>query len=218
MSNKRRDYTRRHQSRRRKSRGALSSILLTFLIFFVLIAIIVSLPDNRQRAGSLTGSVYVIDGDTVIIDKVHIRLLGIDAPEIAQNCQIAGRDYLCGRDARNALRNRINGQSIRCEISGIDKYGRDLGRCYLGETDLNQWIVEQGWAVAYGDYRGEEAIARREKRGIWAGSFEVPYQWRKDHQQPNADAATGHETRSSDVISDVIHYIKGQIVKLLNPI
>lgn len=218
MIRKRRNNTRQYQPRRRRRGGALRSILLTLLMFSILIAIILSLPDNRRPAESLTGSVYVIDGDTVILNKGHIRLIGIDAPEMKQSCQIAGRDYLCGRDARNALRSRINGQSIRCEISGTDKYGRELGRCYQGETDLNKWMVEQGWAISYGDYRSEEAQARHDRRGIWAGSFEVPYEWRKEHQQASADTETSHNTQSSDVIGTMIHYIKDQITKLLNAI
>lgn len=185
-------------------------------MFSALVAIIVSLPINRQPKDSLAGQAYVIDGDTVILNKVHIRLLGIDAPEMAQSCQTADRSYFCGREARTALNTRINGAAIRCEKDGIDKYGRDLGRCYLGETDLNRWMVEQGWAVSYGDYRNEETIARREKRGIWAGSFEVPYQWRKEHQKPNAELETGHDTKSSDVISNAINYIKGYVSTLLN--
>ncbi len=77
-------------------------------------------------------------------------------------------------------------------------------------------MVQQGWAVSYGDYRNEEVVARREKRGIWAGSFEVPYQWRKEHQKPNVEPETGHETSASDVISDMISYIRGYVSTLLN--
>ncbi|HWT61014.1 MAG TPA: thermonuclease family protein [Ochrobactrum sp.] len=216
MTNRRRYYRRPYQTGRRRRGGAFRSILFTLLIFSALVAIIVSLPVNRQPKESLAGTVYVIDGDTVILNKVHIRLLGIDAPEMEQSCQTGDRTYPCGREARNALRGRISGASIRCEKEGIDKYGRDLGRCYLGETDLNRWMVEQGWAVSYGDYRSEEAVARREKRGIWAGRFEMPYQWRKEHQKPNVEQETGHEAPSSDVISDVIHYIRGYVSTLLN--
>jgi len=215
MTGKRRYYRRPYQRRAQKRGRALGSILLTLLIFFTLIAIIVSLPINRQPRESLSGSVYVIDGDTVILNKVHIRLMGIDAPEMGQNCQIAGRDYLCGRDARNALRNRIGGAAIRCEKHGIDKYGRDLGRCTLGETNLNQWMVEQGWAVSYGDYLSQEAIARRDKQGIWAGSFEAPYQWRKEQQKSSEEAETAHEVPSADVISQLRDYIRTKLATLL---
>lgn len=216
MTSRRRYYRRSYHPGTRRRRGAFRSILLTLLIFFTLIAIIVSLPVNREPKESLSGTVYVIDGDTVILNKVHIRLLGIDAPEMGQSCQRAGRDYFCGRDARNALQARINGAAIRCEKEGIDKYGRDLGRCALGENDLNRWMVEQGWAVSYGDYRSEEATARRDKRGIWAGSFQVPQQWRKEHQKSSEEAETGHEVPLADVISQLRDYIRSKVIILLN--
>jgi len=216
MNKRRRYYKRPYQPRSRKKGGGFGGILLTLLIFLILGAIIVSLPVNRQPRESATGSVYVIDGDTVILNKVHIRLLGIDAPEMEQTCRIEGSDYACGRDARNALKNRIGKAAIRCEKEGFDKYGRDLGRCYLGDTDLNQWMVEQGWAVSYGDYRSAEASARREKRGIWAGSFEMPFQWRREHQKPNAEPETGHEAPSTDVISGTINYIKDRLFSIIN--
>jgi len=43
-------------------------------------------------------------------------------------------------------------------------------------------LVRQGWAVAFGNsplYASAEAEARKAKRGIWAGTFERPSQWRE---------------------------------------
>ena len=40
----------------------------------------------------------------------------------------------------------------------------------IGETDLNAWIVRQGWALASGDvgnYRSEQYEAEAARRGIW---------------------------------------------------
>jgi endonuclease YncB( thermonuclease family) len=34
-------------------------------------------------------------------------------------------------------------------------------------------------AVAYGDYHGEEQEARLARRGLWAGGFEPPADWRR---------------------------------------
>ncbi|MEN5277992.1 thermonuclease family protein [Brucella sp. TWI432] len=216
MTGKWRSYRRPYQRRKPVRGRAIRSILLTLLIFFTLIAIIVYLPANRQPQESLSGSVYVIDGDTLVLNKAHIRLLGIDAPEMEQSCQIAGHDYLCGRDARNALRTKTDGAAIRCEKHGFDKFGRTLGRCYRGEANLNQWMVEQGWAISYGDYRTEEAEARRHKRGIWAGRFEMPDQWRKAHQKPHAGAETSHDVPAFDGTRGLIDYIRKIIFRFLN--
>lgn len=212
MKGKRRAYQRFYRRRSgRKTRG-IYSILLTLLLFSGLIAIITSLPDNRSPLETLSGIPYVIDGDTVVLNHIHIRLLGIDAPEMEQLCQKADREYACGKEARNMLRNRIGKAPIQCGKAGIDKYGRTLATCYLGEADLNQWMVEQGWAVAYGSYRSDEAHARREQRGLWAGQFEVPSQWRKEHHKADADAETGHELSRPGVMGELIHYIRKRII------
>ncbi|MEE9909637.1 thermonuclease family protein [Brucella intermedia] len=158
----------------------------------------------------MAGPVYVIDGDTVILGKIHIRLKGIDAPEMQQQCIRAGTSYDCGREARNLLRSRIGKSSIRCETEGRDQYGRELARCYLGETDLNGWMVEQGWAVSYGDYQREERDARRGQRGIWAGKFEQPSLWRKEHHRLNAEQPTEHRPPLA-VIRDAFNYIREHI-------
>ena len=53
----------------------------------------------------------------------------------------------------------------------------------MGSEDLNRWMVEQGWAVAYRrysmDYVQAEEAARATGRGLWSSSFEMPWDWRK---------------------------------------
>ncbi|MBC2885001.1 thermonuclease family protein [Ochrobactrum sp. CM-21-5] len=216
MRYNRRFNRRRFHPHRRKTGGGFRSILLTLLLFSILGAAIVYLPVNRQPRESLTGPVYVIDGDTVVLGKIHIRLKGIDAPEMQQSCQKPDGRYACGQDARNALRVLIGKRQIRCEKEGVDQYARDLARCYLGDTDLNGWMVEQGWAVAYGDYRGEEAEARRNRRGIWAGRFETPSQWRKEHTKPGEAPEADRNPSPPDVIGNVLTYIRDYIAAILD--
>lgn len=71
---------------------------------------------------------------------------------------------------------------IRCEPKGRDRYKRIIAVCFKGATNLNAWMVAQGWAVAfrkYGiDYIAQEDKARLARRGIWSGSFEMPWDWR----------------------------------------
>ena len=59
---------------------------------------------------------------------------------------------------------------------------RVIAVCFKGAVNLNAWMVEQGWAVAfrkYGiDYIAQEDEARLARRGMWAGSFEMPWDWR----------------------------------------
>jgi endonuclease YncB( thermonuclease family) len=117
------------------------------------------------------------------------------------------------------LRARIGRTPIRCETEGFDRYGRDLARCYLGETDLNSWMVQQGWAIAYGDYEREEADARKNGRGIWAGRFEKPSSWRKENPRESENAQTNHgsaQTSGRNSFSAFTHYIKERIAALIN--
>jgi endonuclease YncB( thermonuclease family) len=58
--------------------------------------------------------------------------------------------------------------------------------CFKGGTNLNAWLVQQGWAVAfrkYGtDYIPQEDEARLARRGMWVGAFEMPWDWRARNQ------------------------------------
>lgn len=180
MRNAKRFHRRRPAYRRKSNAAGFRSIFLTFLLFSVLVIIITHLPASRQPTETLTGTAYVIDGDTVALGRTHVRLKGMDAPEMGQSCRRGETGYRCGQEARAVLRGKIGSAPIRCDGEGHDQYKRVLARCFLGETELNRWMVRQGWAVAYGDYRAEESEARRAGLGLWAGSFETPSAWRRE--------------------------------------
>ena len=71
----------------------------------------------------------------------------------------------------------------------MGKYGRAIGYCYLPDgTDLNRWMVQQGHGLAHRKYSkkyvAEEEEARAAKRGIHAGEYIPPWEWRKDKRPP----------------------------------
>jgi hypothetical protein len=86
------------------------------------------------------------------------------------------------RCARDHLTQRINGQSIDCSPEGSDSYGRTLAVCKIGTENLNAWMVHEGWAMAFVKYStaylNDEEHARRAQRGLWAGAFIAPWDWR----------------------------------------
>jgi len=130
-----------------------------------------------------SGKPKVTDGDTIRIGNIRIRLHGIDAPEAEQTCTAGGREWRCGHEATNALTEIIADRSVSCNRRDKDRYGRIVAVCRAGSIDLNAWMVEEGWAVAYRrysmDYVQDEGEARGRKAGLWRGEFAMPWDWRR---------------------------------------
>ena len=91
--------------------------------------------------------------------------------------------YRCGDVATSWLTEWIGDRSVKCEQRYMDRYGRVIGRCFAGERNMNAALVQAGQAVAYrqysGDYVADEIAARKARRGIWQGSFDMPWDWRR---------------------------------------
>ena len=134
-------------------------------------------------SGAFTGPARVIDGDTLDVGGVRIRLHGIDAPESKQSCLAGGKRWSCGREATRALAGRIGGRSVSCQERDRDRYGRIVAVCSASGTDLNAWMATEGWAFAYRRYSNayvaEESGARTARRGVWRGDVIPPWDWRK---------------------------------------
>jgi endonuclease YncB( thermonuclease family) len=149
----------------------------------IIIALVSCLAFSIAQAADLLGVPRIVDGDTLAIGATKIRLEGIDAPETDQVCLNAnGVRWTCGIDARDKLAAHIAGREINCTSNGTDVYRRTLATCYLAGEDLNGWLVQQGWALAYvkysSAYRQVEEDARVSQRGIWQGAFIAPWDWR----------------------------------------
>ena len=134
----------------------------------------------------ISGVPRVVDGDTIVFNDDRVRLHGIDAPESKQQCLIGGENYECGKNATVGLRKFIGDEIVTCVSSKKDRYQRLIAVCTLGGIDINAAIVEAGWAVAYRryskDYVHAETQAEEAGVGIWAGSFELPWEWRKKNK------------------------------------
>jgi endonuclease YncB( thermonuclease family) len=153
-----------------------------YCIAFLLAGLQAAAP-FAESAPPILGTATVIDGDTIEIHGQRIRLNAIDAPESAQLClDHVGKRYRCGQNSAFVLADMIGRSTIKCQPKGHDRYRRVIAVCFKGQTNLNAWMVAQGWAVAfrkYGiDYIDQEDEARLARRGIWAGSFEMPWDWR----------------------------------------
>jgi endonuclease YncB( thermonuclease family) len=159
---------------------AMLSRLFTATLAVLLLVVPASAVDRHK----IIGQASVIDGDTIEIHGQRIRFHGIDAPESRQRCiGVKGISYACGQMAALALSDKIGRRTVFCEARDVDRYKRVVAVCKLSGVDLNAWLVSEGLAVAYRrfstDYVSQEAAARQAKRGIWAGGFTEPSEWRR---------------------------------------
>lgn len=119
------------------------------------------------------GRPRIVDGDTLEIAGVSIRLAGIDAPEQRETCGPTA----CGRAAGRAL-GRFAGDWVGCEILGGDPYGRLVGVCHGAAGELGAAMVRFGYARAWDQrYAAEEAEARAEQSGFWQPEAIRPEDW-----------------------------------------
>ena len=154
-------------------------------------------------AAPISGQADVVDGDTLSIrgQSARIRLYGVDTPEGQQTCEdAAGKRYLCGSRAADALSALIgrNGR-VSCQEEDRDRYGRIVAVCQANGRDINAELIRQGWALEYkqysdGRYSGDEDEAREAKRGLWAGKFVEPWDWRRG-ERLSSEASTGSDRK-----------------------
>lgn len=93
-----------------------------------------------------------IDGDTIVcrvgLERVHLRLNGIDAPELAGHCR-KGRICAPGDPiaSKQNLARLIEGRTVRWDHLGHDRYGRTIAQAYVGNTDLSCAQLRAGQAI-----------------------------------------------------------------------
>ncbi|WP_407156571.1 thermonuclease family protein [Bradyrhizobium sp. STM 3557] len=142
------------------------------------------LLSRSALADDFVGQASVIDGDTLEIHGIRIRLWGIDAPESSQLCRSErSLQYRCGAQAANDLDAFIARQPVNCLPVSLDQYGRTVATCSVGGTDLGEWLVRKGLALDWPQYsKGRYGQAQRDAAragdGIWKGSYVEPWLYR----------------------------------------
>ena len=174
------------RSRWRPRRKAPPLVLI--VLAMLALAAAARLMTRQESPGEVSGWSRVIDGDSLQVAGREVRLVGIDAPEGRQTCRRDGVDWDCGHAARTELRRLIGNRRVTCRYSERDRYDRLLALCEAHGRSLNAGMVASGHAVDDGRFAAEEAGARAARRGLWAGDFERPRDWRRRHQ--DAPAAT----------------------------
>ena len=172
----------------------LNKIKLFLLISICLIFFFLTYNDVKsEEVKIISGIAKVTDGDTIRIEEKKIRFFGIDAPEKKQQCKKPwltisfisfSKDYPCGQISTDKLKKKINNKLLICKWNNKDKYKRYIAECFKDKTNINAWMVRNGYAVAYRKYSkkfvSQEIFAKKEKLGLWAGNFDMPWNWRKN--------------------------------------
>lgn len=132
--------------------------------------------------------INVHDGDTITVldqdnKKFHIRLQGIDAPELKQEF---------GSVSQQNLSRLVLGKQVAIYWSKVDKYRRTVGTIMLAGHDVNIEQVKAGLAWHFKKYEDEqspqdrvtyaaaEQTARAAKLGLWQDADPtVPGDWRQ---------------------------------------
>jgi endonuclease YncB( thermonuclease family) len=136
-----------------------------------------------SMAAELKGVPQIVDADTVYVGTQKIRLSGVDAPETDQICLDSRRqNRTCGMEAKNRLQEHSGSRPWICQLSGTDRYDRNLGNCSIEGEDVSRWLVRNGWALAFRRYStayvADEDYAREHRSGLWSGAFIAPWDWR----------------------------------------
>lgn len=150
---------------------------------FRLLSLILWLASPAMADVDFSGAVRVIDGDTLDVGGVRVRLHGIDAPEVGQPCtsDVLGT-YDCGAFVRDEVARRYGGQRATCDEVERDRYGRSVAKCFVNGQDIGEDIVLDGLARAYRrysmDYDLAEKAAQVRETGLWSGAMQDPADYR----------------------------------------
>ena len=131
-------------------------------------------------AEEFKGFATPLNGDTLEIAGMRLRLAGVAAPRLEQTCTREGEEFPCGRMARDALADLVAASAVSCETTGTVLDGLPAVICEAGGFELNGNLVYMGWAVPlpgvshYDDMRDS---ARDDGRGVWGGEFVWPWVW-----------------------------------------
>lgn len=151
-------------------------------------------PQQRQMP-PITGKISAISsGDVFRIDQYVVRLYGVATPLNGQNCTDAnGHSYECGYVSARKLKEFVNGDDVTCRVMNINAAGELMAACSVGAFDIGAAMVQEGWAVAlpavtpiYVPYQNQ---AREKRNGLWAGRFQMPWEWQQEQIQQRQAAA-----------------------------
>jgi endonuclease YncB( thermonuclease family) len=117
-------------------------------------------------------AIEVVDGMTLRAGDMVVRLSGLSLPDDNSICRrLDGLAVSCTDRAVSYLQLLVKGRAVACARAGVSPDGVEKGQCRIGESDIAEQMVRQGWAKAEEQpeerFLVAEAAARKQKLGIW---------------------------------------------------
>lgn len=153
----------------------------------------------------LVGRATVIDGGTIDVMGVRMRLWGIDVPQSGEICDRNGEPYPCGDEAADFLGQMLAGKAVTCHLRKEPKANPAVAMCTFQQRirpaeepsfettqSVQMAMVHWGYAKDHpqesgGAFAKLEAQARENCWGLWNGVFQSPGEMQ--HQGNEAHAA-----------------------------
>jgi hypothetical protein len=126
-----------------------------------LVAVILMLAVAPAAAAErLVGRAKAVDGDTLEVAGIRVRLQGVAAPEIKHPGQ--PKPELGGPEAAAFMARLVDGQTLVCELTGERTQTRRVGVCRLEGRDVGAEVIAAGLARGCPRFRkGRYAVLER---------------------------------------------------------
>ncbi len=150
--------------------------MLRNLAVALLMATALAMP-AAALAEEVTGTARVRSGNEITVGEASLRLYGVAAPGPETLCEDGDGAIQCGIVAWAELIRLADGKQLSCDIERRDKELGLIATCYFGEQDINEALINTGWAEADDTierYHVEQEEARRARRGMWASKVRPP--------------------------------------------
>lgn len=197
---------------------------MNYVLFLIVLATspfnsFASSPGEKRECETrklLSGPIFVEytnDGDTVVLRAsdgtlVHTRLLGIDTPETHYFGKNQGPWAFQAAQRLKELLPKGSQVEVKFDVVSCDSKARTLATIFSNGTNVNQTMLDEGWAVNYcvaPNFQDCEEFSRlternlSEKRGFLGDpGVELPYLFRAE------DRPTGYEYYIGDIVSKVV--------------
>ena len=141
--------------------------------------------DIRPLVSAPGEAFRIIDGDLLALGNLRIRLVGIDAPESAQQCNTSsGAFWDCSAQSSDRVRNIVHlAERVDCFTSENGNHGLYIASCQADGSDVGALLVGEGLAWSDQDegyYLSETTVAQTEGLGIWQAYTQPPWEWRME--------------------------------------